>query len=93
MDLGTANTLVYVRGEGIVLNEPCPHEVVRVLFDRYCALGEGEKLAGLERVVERDEEIPNGNGEGGGEAHSEGSPDHSHEDESGPGPTGGTGTN
>ncbi len=27
------------------------------------ALGEGEKLAGLERVVERDEEIPNGNGE------------------------------
>src|SRR5471030_369563 len=35
------------------------------------SLGEGEKLAGLERVVERDEEIPNGNGDGAGEAHSE----------------------
>jgi rod shape-determining protein MreB len=24
IDLGTANTLVYVKGEGIVLNEPSP---------------------------------------------------------------------
>ena len=29
------------------------------------ALGEGEKLAGLEQIVERDEELGNGNGNGG----------------------------
>jgi DNA gyrase subunit A len=37
------------------------------------ALGEGEKLAGLERVVERDEDVANGNGaEAGGEAAGDG---------------------
>jgi len=36
------------------------------------ALGEGEKLAGLERVVERDEDVANGNGAEAGEAPGEG---------------------
>ncbi|MDX1555259.1 MAG: rod shape-determining protein, partial [Xanthomonadales bacterium] len=31
IDLGTANTLIYVRGEGIVLNEP---SVVSLRMDR-----------------------------------------------------------
>jgi DNA gyrase subunit A len=35
------------------------------------ALGEGEKLAGLERVVERDEDVANGNGADAGEATGE----------------------
>src|SRR5471030_800981 len=49
------------------------------------ALGEGEKLAGLERVVERDEELPNGNGngDGAGEAHAEVPADPPPEDGSG----------
>ena len=33
VDLGTANTLVYVRGRGIVLNEP---SVVAVAFPQQC---------------------------------------------------------
>ena len=36
------------------------------------ALGEGEKLAGLERVVERDEDVAGGNGTEAGEAPGEG---------------------
>ena len=36
------------------------------------ALGEGEKLAGLERVVERDEDVASGNGAEAGEAPGEG---------------------
>ena len=36
------------------------------------ALGEGEKLAGLERVVERDEDVASGNGTEPGEAPGEG---------------------
>jgi DNA gyrase subunit A len=52
------------------------------------ALGEGEKLAGLERVVERDEEIGNGNGEAAGDTPAEGSQDP---DGSGTPPAGGTG--
>ena len=36
------------------------------------ALGEGEKLAGLERVVERDEDVASGNGTEAGEAPGEG---------------------
>ncbi|MBS0335349.1 MAG: DNA gyrase subunit A [Proteobacteria bacterium] len=36
------------------------------------ALGEGEKLAGLERVVERDEDVANGNGAEAGEAAGDG---------------------
>ncbi len=36
------------------------------------ALGEGEKLAGLERVVERDEDVANGNGAEAGDAPGEG---------------------
>ena len=54
------------------------------------ALGEGEKLAGLERVVERDEEIGNGNGNGeaAGDAPAQGAHDP---DESGTPPAGGTG--
>ncbi len=47
------------------------------------ALGEGEKLAGLERVVERDEEIPNGNGNANG-SEPEGSGTPSSEAEPGP---------
>ena len=36
------------------------------------ALGEGEKLAGLERVVERDDDVANGNGAEAGDAPGEG---------------------
>ena len=43
IDLGTANTLIYVRGQGIVLNEP---SVVAVRMDR----GPGGPQHVLERV-------------------------------------------
>ena len=46
IDLGTANTLVYVRGEGIVLNEPSvialnnqTHEVLAVGYDAWQMIG------------------------------------------------------
>ena len=53
------------------------------------ALGEGEKLAGLERVVERDEEITNGNGEIGANG-ANGTSESGPEQAPGIPPTGGT---
>ena len=46
VDLGTANTLVYVRGRGIILNEPSV-----VAIDDRTALGKG--VDGLAMLGER----------------------------------------
>ncbi|ROR01589.1 rod shape-determining protein [Desulfosoma caldarium] len=53
MDLGTANTLIYLKGKGIVLNEP---SVVAIDKDNYRVVAVGKEAKGLmgrtsERVV------------------------------------------
>ncbi|OGA21754.1 MAG: DNA gyrase subunit A [Betaproteobacteria bacterium RIFCSPLOWO2_02_FULL_67_19] len=49
------------------------------------ALGEGEKLAGLERIVERDEDDGNGNGTGNGHGDGHGSGNGEHQGNGGGG--------
>ena len=45
IDLGTANTVVYVKGRGIVLNEPSAVAIVSVKGKRqFLAVGEEAKL-------------------------------------------------
>ena len=39
IDLGTANTLVYMKGRGIVLNEPAQYCIKRTLHQRLDARG------------------------------------------------------
>ena len=51
VDLGTANTLVYVRGRGIVLNEP---SVVAVNQDT----GGGALLKGLDERLRKETGMP-----------------------------------
>ena len=47
IDLGTANTVVYVKGRGIVLNEPSVVAVVRVKGKReVLAVGEAKRMVG-----------------------------------------------
>ena len=52
VDLGTANTLVYVRGEGIVLNEP---SVVAIITRDGSALAVGSDV--LKRMIGRTSHI------------------------------------
>ncbi len=55
VDLGTANTLVYVRGRGIVLNEP---SVVAINTNTGGILAVGALLRGLDERLRRETGMP-----------------------------------